>query len=409
MASIAVVGSGISGLTAAWVLSRKHQVTIFEAGNYLGGHTNTHELEIEGRTVHVDTGFIVYNDRTYPNFIRLLNQTGCRGIATEMSFSVHRPGLEYNGHDLNTLFAQRRNIVRPSFWRMLRDILRFNRDVVGLDSRDRRTIGEFLGEEGYSQEFQRDYLLPMAAAIWSTGRTRIREFPLYPLATFFRNHGLVSLKDRPQWRVVEGGSNTYVRAMADRFRDVHLNTPVVGISRKPDHVDVHLGGQSLSFDEVVIATHSDQALAMLEDPSDGETDILGAMGYERNQAVLHTDASVLPRRRLAWASWNYHLDAAGTDRATLTYNMNILQHLPVERDILVTLNDEGRIDPEKILKKISYEHPRYDLKMMDAQKRWNEISGRNRTHYCGAYWRFGFHEDGVVSALDVCRQFGMEL
>ena len=408
MAKIAVVGSGISGLTSAYLLSQDHQVTVYEANDYLGGHTHTHAIELEGKQLAVDTGFIVYNDRTYPNFIRLLDQLGCTGLPTEMSFSVKRPGLEYNGHNINTLFAQRSNLVNVRFLGMLRDILRFNRNAPGIGNEDERSLGQYLSDEHYSAAFQQDYLVPMAAAIWSTGDTDVRQFPVRSLAHFFVNHGLVSLKNRPQWRVVSGGSNSYVKAMQSRIGEVKLGSPVTRIERTAEHVLVEAQGKQRQFDEVVIAVHSDQALQLLGDPSRLELEVLSPMRYSANTATLHTDNSLLPKRKLAWASWNYHA-AKQKEKPTLTYNMNILSHIESNSDVLVTLNDVGDIDPEKILKILHYQHPIFNHEMMLSQNRHAEISGVNRTHYCGAYWRYGFHEDGVVSALNVCKGFGVAL
>jgi uncharacterized protein len=408
MAKIAVIGSGIAGLTSAYLLAQQHQVTVYEASNYLGGHTHTHAIELDGKPVTVDTGFIVYNDRTYPNFIRLLDRLGCTGRATEMSFSVNRPGLEYNGHNINTLFAQRSNLVNARFLGMLLDILRFNRNVPSIGNEDDRILGEYLSDEHYGEAFQQDYLVPMAAAIWSTGDTDVRHFPIRSLAHFFVNHGLVDLKNRPQWRVVTGGSNSYVKAMQSQIGEVKLRSPVNRILRASDHVLVESQGQQLQFDEVVIAVHSDQALRLLGDPSREELEILAPMRYSSNEATLHTDNSLLPKRRLAWASWNYHAGKQ-KEKATLTYNMNILSHIESDRDVLVTLNDDGQIDPEKVLETLRYDHPVFNQEMIASQHRHAEISGVNRTHYCGAYWRYGFHEDGVVSALNVCKGFGVSL
>ena len=408
MAKIAVVGSGISGLTSAYLLSRDHQVTVYEASDYLGGHTHTHVIELEGRQLNVDTGFIVYNDRTYPNFISLLDQLGCTGLATEMSFSVNRPGLEYNGHSINTLFAQRRNLVNPRFLGMLLDILRFNRNAPAIGIEDDRSLGEYLSDEHYGAAFQQDYLVPMAAAIWSTGDTDVRHFPVRSLAHFFVNHGLVSLKNRPQWRVLAGGSHSYVKAMQSKIGEIKLSTPVNRIERAAEHVLLEAKGEERRFDAVVIAVHSDQALGLLEDPSPQELEVLSPMRYSSNIATLHTDSSLLPKRKLAWASWNYHA-AKQREKATLTYNMNILSHIESNSDVLVTLNDAGEIDSEKILKTVHYEHPIFNHEMMLSQNRHAEISGVNRTHYCGAYWHYGFHEDGVVSALNVCKGFGVSL
>ena len=408
MAKIAVIGSGISGLTSAYLLAKNHDVTVYESNNYLGGHTQTHLIKVGGKQVWVDTGFIVYNDRTYPNFIRLLQKLGCAGLPTEMSFSVSRAGFEYNGHSINTLFAQRSNLLSIKFLRMLRDVLRFNKDAQVINSDDNRSLGEYLSDEGYSQSFQDDYLIPMSAAIWSTGHAKVREFPIFSLAQFFVNHGLVSLKNRPQWRVVAGGSHSYVKALESEIGEVRLSTPVEQIQRRNDRVLIKAGGQEDRYDEVVIAVHSDHALKLLDDPSDEELEILSAMHYSSNKVTLHTDISLMPQRKLAWASWNYHT-AKRTEKATLTYNMNILSHIENEEQVLVTLNDEGKISPDKIIKTVDYQHPIFNHRMLASQKRHGEISGVNRTHYCGAYWHYGFHEDGVVSALTVCKTFGASL
>jgi predicted NAD/FAD-binding protein len=408
MARIAVVGSGISGLTAAYVLARDHQVTVIEKNDYLGGHTHTHAIELEGKQLHVDTGFIVYNDRTYPNFIRLLDQLGCKGRNTEMSFSVNRPGLEYSGQNLNTLFAQRSNLVNKNFLRMVLDILRFNRNASLIDSDDNRSLGEYLSDEHYSAAFQQDYILPMAAAIWSTGDADVIDFPIRSLAHFFIHHGLVDLTNRPQWKVVTGGSHSYVKAMRSQIGEVMLSTPIERIERTSEHVLLTARGQQHQFDEVVLAVHSDQALRLLGDPSPQELEVLSPMRYVSNVATLHTDSSLLANRKLAWASWNYHAGQQAQN-ATLTYNMNILSHIESKSDVLVTLNDGGEIDPTKILKTVSYHHPFFNQEMMSSQRRHTEISGVNRTHYCGAYWGYGFHEDGVVSALKVCERFGVSL
>jgi uncharacterized protein len=408
MAKIAVIGSGISGLTSAYLLAQKHQVTVYEANDYLGGHTHTHLIELAGKTLAVDTGFIVYNDRTYPNFIRLLEKLGCSGRPTEMSFSVKRPGLEYNGHNVNALFAQRSNLVNVRFLGMLRDILRFNRKASAIGSDDRRSLGEYLSDEHYGTAFREDYLIPMTAAIWSTGDADVIHFPIRSLAQFFVNHGLVDLKNRPQWRVVTGGSHSYVKAMQSQIGEVKLGSPVDRIDRAAEHVLVRSKGQEHRYDEVIIAVHSDQALGLLGDPSLVELEVLSPMRYCSNEVTLHTDSSLLPKRKLAWASWNYDAGLQ-KEKATLTYNMNILAGIESNKDVLVTLNDEGKIDPTKILRTARYDHPVLNQQMIASQDRHAEISGVNRTHYCGAYWRYGFHEDGVVSALDVCKTFGVGL
>ncbi|MHC4974017.1 MAG: NAD(P)/FAD-dependent oxidoreductase [Planctomycetota bacterium] len=408
---IAIVGSGISGMVAAYHLQRAHEITVFEANDYVGGHTNTVEVRQAGRTYAVDTGFIVFNDRTYPNFERLLSELGVAWQPTEMSFSVkcERTGLEYNGSSLNRLFAQRRNLLRPSFYRMLRDVLRFNREAPALleEEEARETLGAYVEARRYSREFVEHYLVPMGAAIWSTDPRSFREFPARTFVRFFSNHGLLTVNDRPEWRVVQGGSARYVERLTRPFRDrIRLRCPVAAVHRRPDHVVVRPRGEAPErFDEVIFATHSDQALRLLADPTPAEREILGALRYQRNEVVLHTDARLLPRRR-AWASWNYHVPRDPQDGVAVTYHMNILQSLQSPEPFLVTLNRSDRIDPDRILRRLVYDHPVFDLAATAAQERWAEISGVDRTHYCGAYWGYGFHEDGVKSGLRVCESLG---
>ena len=409
VSKIAVVGAGISGLTAAYLLSRQHDVTVFEANDYLGGHADSHEIIFDNVPYIVDTGFIVYNDRTYPNFVHLLEQLNCRGISTEMSFSMKKGDLEYNGHNVDTLFAQRRNLLRPGFLAMLKDIIRFNRVALSIADDDERSIAEYLADEKFGSRFGDDYLLPMASAIWSTGTDSIASFPIRSLVTFFDNHGLLSLGNRPQWKSVEAGSQRYVNAIAAQLHRYHLAAPVESITRSEQAVILKAHGERYLFDEVVIATHSDQALRMLTDPSKHEQKILGSILYEENEAVLHTDASLMPRSRKAWASWNYHIADNTTNKATLTYNMNILQQHQSPEHLLVTLNASDQIDPARVLKVRKYHHPVFNQSTQAAQKRHADISGPRRTHFCGAYWRYGFHEDGVISALRVCRKFGIDL
>ncbi|MFO1422471.1 MAG: FAD-dependent oxidoreductase [Candidatus Competibacteraceae bacterium] len=405
---IAIIGTGISGLTAAWRLCRTHDLTLFEANDYIGGHTHTVEVEIRGRRHAVDTGFIVFNDWTYPNFIALLEQLGVASQPTTMSFSVRceRTGLEYNGENLNTLFAQRRNLFRPSFHRMIRDILRFNREAPALlDGPRDLSLDAWLREGHYSQEFTDHYILPMAAAIWSAEPGLVGEMPARFFVRFFKNHGLLNISDRPQWRVIRGGSRTYVEALTAPFRDrIRLNCPVAWVRRHPTHVQVKpWGGPVERFDEVIIATHSDQALRLLADPTPCEREILGAIPYQENEVVLHTDIHLLPRWKRAWAAWNYHLPAQPRERVAVTYNMNILQGLDTPATLCVTLNCGEAIDPARVLYRTTYHHPVFTEAGVRAQARRDEISGFNRTWYCGAYWRYGFHEDGVNSGLAVAR------
>jgi len=408
---IAVIGAGIAGNVAAYHLAREHEVTVFEAGSHLGGHTHTHEVEQAGRRYSVDTGFIVFNDWTYPNFIRLLDELGVASQPSDMGFSVRdeRSGLEYSGSTLNTLFAQRRNLVRPSFWRMLADILRFNREAPLLLAQPGEdvTLGDYLAQRGYSRGFVEHYVVPMGAAIWSTDPERMLGFPARYFIRFFHNHGLLSVDDRPQWRVIRGGSARYVEPLTAPFRDrVRLRTPVQSVRRLAGQVYVRARGLEVErFDAAFLACHSDQALAMLADATPLEREVLGAIPYQTNEAVLHTDARLMPRARRAWAAWNYHVLPEEDGRVALTYNMNILQSLDAPEPFLVTLNHSDAIDPARIVKRIRYEHPLYTREGVAAQARQHEINGPLNTYFCGAYWRFGFHEDGVVSALAALEHF----
>lgn len=420
---IAVVGSGISGLTAAHLLARDHSVTLFESGNYLGGHTNTIDTGPEHGGLKVDTGFIVFNDWTYPNFIKLIQSVGVESQLSDMSFSVKcdRSGLEYNGTNLNSLFAQRQNLLRPSFYRMILDILRFNKESLKLLDRsedDAETLGEYLRANRYSEQFIRHYIVPMGSAIWSSGEREMDQFPARYFVRFFKNHGMLSVNERPQWRVIKGGSNQYVEKLIPRFAsNIRLNAPVEHVTRNPDSVSVKIKGQEPeTFDHVILACHSDQSLGILGDATSAERDILGAIPYTRNDATLHTDVSILPRRKLAWASWNYHLreDAREREQVAVTYNMNILQSLKATKTFLVSLNSDDVIDDRQVIKRIRYHHPSYTVNAIRAQNRHGEISGARgsgfgRTHFCGAYWGFGFHEDGVNSALAAVKPFDASL
>jgi predicted NAD/FAD-binding protein len=413
---VAVVGSGVSGLVAAHLLRRAHEVDVFEAADWIGGHTHTVPVEVGGRRYDVDTGFIVFNERTYPGFCRLLDQLGVASKPTDMSLSVRceRTGLEYAGGSLGQLFADRRNLVRPSFLRMLRDVLRFYRDARAfLAAPDEKvTLGAWLTGRGYSRELIDHHLVPMTAAIWSADPARVLDFPALSLLRFFENHGLLSLRDRPRWRVVEGGSARYVEALTAPFRDrIHLRCPVRSVRRAGDGVELVTGdGARRRFDEVVLATHADQALALLADPSPAERAVLGALRTQPNEVVLHTDVRLLPRRRRAWASWNYHVGAEDAGRtAAVTYHMNRLQGLDAPLELCVTLNRSERIDPARVLARFTYRHPVLDLAAERAQRHFADVSGRRRTHYCGAWWGHGFHEDGVRSALRVAASFGLSL
>jgi len=408
---IAIVGTGIAGNVAAYHLAREHEITVFEAADYVGGHTNTIDVEYAGRQYAVDTGFIVFNDWTYPEFIRLLDELGVESQPSNMSFSVscEKTGLEYNGTSRNALFAQRSNLLRPSFYRMIADILRFNREAPALlqGEDESITLGQYLQDNAYSKGFVEHYIVPMGAAIWSAQPESLKHMPARFFVRFFHNHGMLNIRNRPVWRVIRGGSRSYVEPLIAGHRDrIRLRSPVRWIRRGPNGVQIKAGDSEPEFfDQVFIACHSDQALAMLADPSPQERQVLGAIRYQENEAVLHTDATLMPRRKLAWAAWNYHLVDREQDRVALTYNMNILQGLDAPCQFCVTLNNTAAINPDKVIRTISYDHPVLSSEAVAAQRRHAEINGDRRTYFCGAYWRFGFHEDGVVSALAALQHF----
>ena len=415
---IAVIGTGIAGNLAAFRLATEHDITVYEADSRIGGHTNTVDVMAGGKRWAVDTGFIVFNNATYPNFIALLDELGVESQDSNMSFSMRneRNGLEYNGASLNTLFAQRRNLLRPSFYRMLRDILRFNREALALLNEPGNTItlGDYLKKNGYSREFVDHYIVPMGAAIWSATPDGMAAVPAGFFVRFLYNHGLLSIDDRPTWRVIKGGSNNYVEKLVAGHRDrIRLNSPVQWIRRHPEYIEIKAKGAGMErFDQIFLACHSDQALRLLADPTPQERDVLGAIEYQKNEAVLHTDTSLMPRRRLAWAAWNYHIPAgAGMSkgRVALTYNMNILQSLKAPVQFCVTLNHRQAIDPDKIIRVINYSHPIFTERAVAAQKRHRDINGARRTYFCGAYWRYGFHEDGVLSAMNALEHFREDL
>ncbi|MEX2941758.1 NAD(P)/FAD-dependent oxidoreductase [Serratia fonticola] len=409
---IAIIGSGIAGLTCAWRLAGHHQVTLFEAEPTVGGHTATVDVSTPQGTYAIDTGFIVYNDRTYPRFMGLLSELGISGQKTQMSFSVHNPqsGLEYNGHTLTSLFAQRRNLVNPAFWGLLRDIVRFNRlakEALAGDVNENSTLETFLEQHGFSAFFARHYILPMGAAIWSSSLQEMRRFPLPLFLRFFEHHGLLDVTHRPQWYVVPGGSREYVRAILDQLGDrltLHLNAPVQQVIRHNGGVEIQLAQSNHSFDQVIFACHSSQALAMLAHPTPAESEVLGDIGWQHNEVVLHSDPRWLPVRERAWASWNYRLSERDQASACVTYNMNILQGLPEGSPLFcVTLNPETPVDDRYVWKRFVYEHPMFNPQSWRAQSRRGEINGHQRSWFCGAYWYNGFHEDGVRSALDVVK------
>jgi len=412
---IAVVGMGIAGLVAAYLLAEEHDLVAFEANDYLGGHTNTVPVTVKEKTYPVDTGFIVFNEQTYPNFVTLLRRNNIPWQPTNMSFSVHNAatGLEYGFRSLNGVFAQRRNLVRPAFLRLLWEIWRFQRECVELaqDTNYSLGLGEYLAQRRYSQAFIQDFLLPLGSALWSAEARAMLDFPARYFAEFTLRHRYLQLVGRMQWQVIQGGSSRYVPALTAKYRDrVRLGCPVEWIRRHPHRVEVKArGGEVEQFDWVVLACHSDQALKLLADPSEREREILGGFPYQENSTVLHTDARLLPRRRAAWASWNYYLPPEPGERATLTYHMNRLQGLKAPVEFCVTLNRDRDIDLSRVIKKCTYQHPVYRRQAPRLQARWPEINGVNRTSFCGAYWGYGFHEDGVISALRVCREFGKTL
>jgi predicted NAD/FAD-binding protein len=422
MKNIAIIGSGISGLTSAYLLSQKHQVTVFEKNDYIGGHTATVDIDYNKKTYQLDTGFIVFNDRTYPKFLKLLAQIGVEKQPTEMSFSVQNchTGLEYNGHNLDTLFAQRRNIFRPNFWRLIREIVRFNKvckqAFVDNDFSQNLTLGGFLKQQGFSDFFAEHYILPMGAAIWSSSLSQMQAFQFQFFVRFFHHHGLLNITDRPQWYVIPNGSRSYIQPLIKRFEQrIKLNSDIENVTRKNNKVQLYFKGSDANvptikeFDEVVFACHSDQALALLADATEQEQAILSAMPYSLNDVVLHTDISLLPKRKKAWASWNYQLSDDRERPASVTYNMNILQGLSDAPTFCVTLNQNEQIAKDKILRKFQYAHPVFSLASFAAQQRRAEICGRQHTHFTGAYWYNGFHEDGVRSAVDVGKRFMCQL
>ena len=411
---IAVAGSGVSGLVSAWLLAAHHEVVLFEADDRPGGHTNTVDVALPSGDYAVDTGFIVCNDRTYPNFLRLLDELDVATQPSDMTFSVscERTGLEWAGTDLNGVFAQRANAVRPRFLRMLADVARFGR--LGQrrlrssgEGEDLGTLADFVAEHRFSAAFVDLYLVPLGASIWSAEPATFDQYPLRPLLAFLDHHGLLDLRTRPQWMTVRGGSRTYVRAITAELGDrVRLGCPVERVTRSEDKVEVASRAGAEVFDHVVVAGHSDQALALLGDPTPAEQEVLGAIRYVANEATLHTDRAMLPRSPRAWAAWNYHRLAGDQDQVAVTYDMNRLQRLGAVEPICVTLNRHADIDPATVLARIDYAHPVYDPPSDAARRRRDEISGRNRTSYVGASWHNGFHEDGVRSAVEACRPLG---
>ena len=413
---IAIIGSGISGLTTAYLLHKSHEITLFEANDYIGGHTHTVKVAQGEQSYDIDTGFIVCNDRNYPNFLKFMDKLNVAMQPTEMSFSVRNNplGLEYNGHNLNTLFSQRRNLLRPKFYRLIRDILYFNeaaKKAIEEGIAENITLDTFVNQQSLSDIFKNNYLLPMAAAIWSCSMEQAGEFPLHFFLKFFLNHGLLDIKNRPQWYAVKGGSKAYIDPMTSGFKDqIRLSTPVNSVVRDDSWIEVNHATGKETFDQLVFACHSDQALDLLKNASIEEKAILGELLYQQNDVILHSDASLMPKKSLSWASWNFLAgEQEHNDPTLVTYCMNILQGIASDQPFLVSLNARHKIDPEKIIGEYDYTHPVYSVAGMKAQSRRNEISGVGRIHYCGAYWYNGFHEDGVRSALDIGEKFGASL
>jgi len=412
---VAVIGSGISGLAAAYYLSRKHEVSVFEKDTRIGGHTHTVTVECSRGTLAVDTGFIVHNDHTYPNLVRLLAELGVETQPSDMSFGVlcRHTGFEYSSRGVDGFFAQRSNLLRLDQYRLLREILRFNREAPKLlndPAAETLTLGDVIEQGGYSALFTERYLYPMASAVWSMSTEAIRSFPAFTLLRFFDNHGMLGINTHPKWKVIRGGSHSYIGPITAPFRNrIFIGAKLESVARSQSEVTLRFHDRpSMSFDQVVFASHGNQILPLLESPSDTERDVLSNFKTSRNEVCLHTDSSLLPSRRQARASWNYHLSQDAGEGATLTYHMNRLQSLEAPEEYCVTLNDNGTVDPSKVLRRMVYYHPLYTHEAIRAQARWKDVSGVNRTYYCGAYWFYGFHEDGLNSALRVARGLGVE-
>ncbi|WP_438970465.1 NAD(P)/FAD-dependent oxidoreductase, partial [Methylophaga sp.] len=389
--------------------AKDYDVTVFEANDYIGGHTDTHDVEVLGKTYRIDTGFIVFNELNYPNFSHLLHELNVDSIDTEMSFSVHNSysGLEYNATNLNKLFCQRKNLFNPRFYRMLKDLSRFYREAPALlDEPDNtESLHDYLSRNDYSDSFINDHLVPMACALWSGSSLSLMTMPARFLIAFMANHKMLSVSGRPQWRVVKGGSNRYVEALLTQFPGtIKTASPVQAVNRLYNGVSLRVNGEQHTFDSVVFACHSDQALKMLSEPSQAEQEVLGGIAYQSNHMQLHADETILPNNPNAWASWNAHVSEALKERCTVSYHMNTLQQINAPIEFIVSLNSAGQVDPNKVFLERHYSHPVYNEQTLQSQKRWSDISGHQHSYFCGAYWGWGFHEDGVKSALNVVEQ-----
>ena len=405
---IAIVGAGISGNAIAHLLHKEHKITLFEKNDRIGGHSHTHKIQIEDKTISVDTGFIVFNKKTYPLFTSLLDKLGVDYEDSNMSFSVFSKlsGLEYNGTNLNTLFSQRKNLFNFKFIKMVLEIFRFNKKALELlSTKEEITLGDYLANHNYSSYFSKHYILPMGSAIWSSNIETMLNFPAKFFVKFFHNHGMLNINDRPQWLTITGGSESYVKKLCEPFiNSIKLNSNIRFIERMENKVIIHHSQGSENFDYLFMACHSNEALKLIKDTSYVEKELLGSIPYADNDVYLHTDASIMPKHKLSWAAWNYNIDNKSHEPISLTYNMNILQNIKSESPVLVTLNPKSNIDPKKIIKKLNYSHPTFNIDGINAQKKHHLISGVNRTFYAGAYWGNGFHEDGVKSAYDVVNQ-----
>lgn len=412
---IAIVGTGISGNVLAYHLYREHDITVFESNDYIGGHTHTHDIEYNNQLYKVDTGFIVFNYKTYPYFTQLLNELNVETQKSNMSFSVKCDvtGLEYNGNTLNSLFAQRRNLFSPAFYRMIGDILRFNRESIKLleSANTSTSLGKYLRINRYSEQFIDQYIIPMGSAIWSASYQQMMKFPASFFIRFFHNHGLLSVNQRPDWYTIKDGSKSYVDKLIAGFSNkIRLNSPVRSVKRLPSHIEISTDDMPAEkFDYVFFACHSDQALRLLTKPEPFEHNILSSFPYQKNEVILHTDTNILPRNKLAWAAWNYHRLDTEFNPVAVTYNMNILQGITGPETFCVTLNNTQAIDKSRIIKQLQYDHPLFTREGINAQKQHSRLNGMNRCFYAGAYWRYGFHEDGVISALDTLSDFKEQL